>query len=215
MRPLAALAGTLLALSLPAAASADTITVSFTGTVSFVAADLASGFDVGDPVTGTFQYSTNLTDLLPGNPNLGIYLGATNFSFDFGGYVASAVAPGSAVQIDNDAIGTGTFDRFIGSKTCNGTCTAANVGAFSLSGITFLLSGASTIFPDDSLPASLELTDFSQRSASLAFTNGSIGPQVSALVESLTITVTAPEPSALVLLAALAGAVAVARVRAA
>lgn len=198
MRPLVVPAGFLAALLLSAAASAATITVTFTGTVSFVATDLASGFTVGDPVSGTFQYDSDAADTVPADPMLGFYPGATGFAFDFGGYLATGDAPGSAVQVDNDAMGTGLFDRFIASKTC-GTCTGANVGAFSLQNITFLLSGPSTIFSDDSLPTQLELTDFTQRSASLEFTNGMTGPQVSALVESLTVTV--PEPGALALLA--------------
>jgi hypothetical protein len=198
MRPLAAL---LFALTLPVAAAADTITVSFTGTINFVATDLASAFTLGEPVSGTFQYSTAVADLVPASPNLGFYPGATAFSFDFGGYVATGNAPGSAVQVDNDATGTGLFDRYIGSKTCNGTCTAAPVGAFSLQGMTFLLSGPSTIFTDDSLPTSLALGDFTQRSASLEFTNGTTGPEVAALIESLTLTVTVPEPATLALLA--------------
>lgn len=189
-----------LAALVPTAAAADTITVSFTGTVNFVATDLASGFTVGDPVSGTFQYSSTLTDLLPADPVFGLYLGADAFAFDFGGYVATAAAGGSAVEVQNDMNG-GAFDLFKGSKTCNATCTAAAVDEFTLQGLTFLLSGSPTIFPNDSLPTSLDLTDWAQRSASLEFTNGMIGPQVSALVESLTITVTVPEPGALALLA--------------
>jgi hypothetical protein len=60
---------------------------------------------------------------------------------------------------------------------------------------------ASGLPADDSLPTSLDLSDFNQRSASLAFTNGTIGPQVSALVESLTVTITVPEPAAPALVA--------------
>jgi hypothetical protein len=195
------LAAVLLALSLPAGASADTITVSFTGTVSFVSSQLASGFDVGDPVSGTFRYSTTAADIVPANPNLGLYPGVTAFSFDFGGYVATGNAPGSQVQVDNDAMGTGLFDRFIATKTCNGTCVAADVGDFALFGMTLILSGASTIFPDDSQPTSLDLADFTQKSASFEFTNGMVAPTVSAQLETLTLTVTVPEPSALALLA--------------
>ena len=201
MRSIASFAALLLALALPAAASADTITVSFAGTINFVATDLASAFTVGEPVSGTFQYSTAVADIVPASPNLGLYPGATAFSFDFGGYVATGNAPGSQVQVDNDATGTGTFDRFIGTKTCNGTCTGAAVGAFVLQSLTFIVSGPSTIFPDDSLPTSLDLTDFTQRGANLEFTNGLTGPEVGALIESLTLTVTVPEPSALALLA--------------
>lgn len=196
MRFLAAL---LLALALPTTASADTITVSFTGTVDFVASDLSSGFTVGDPVSGTFQYSSTLTDLLPADPVFGLYLGADAFAFDFGGYVATAAAGGSAVEVQNDNNG-GAFDLFKGSKTCNGTCTAAAVDEFTLQGLTFLLSGSPTIFPNDSLPTSLDLTDFAQRNASLEFTNGVTGPVVAALIESMTVTVTVPEPSVLGLL---------------
>ena len=144
--------------------------MAFTGTVSFVATDLASGFTVGDSLSGTFQYDSDTADIVPADPMLGFYPGATGFAFDFGGYLPTGNAPGSAVQVDNDAMGTGLF----------------------------LLSGPATIFSDDSLPTSLELTDFTQRSASLELTNGMTGPQVSALVESLTITV--PEPGVLALL---------------
>src|SRR5262245_52108605 len=125
--PLVAL---LLALALPGVASADTITVSFTGTINFVATDLASAFTVGEPVSGTFRYSSTAADIVPANPNLGLYPGVTAFSFDFGGYVATGNAPGSQVQVDDDAMGAGLFDRFIATKTCNGTCTGADVGAF-------------------------------------------------------------------------------------
>ncbi len=194
----------------PAAASADTITVSFSGTVNFVATQLSSAFTLGDPVSGTFHFSTTVPDAQPANPNLGVYVGATGFDFDFGGYTATSSSPG-AVFIDNDAMGGGLFDRFIGTKTCNGTCTAAMVDAFALQGMTFLVSGPSTIFPDDSLPTSLDLADFTQRSASLEFTNGVVGPEVTALVSSLTVTVTVPEPATLALLALAAGGLALRR----
>jgi hypothetical protein len=187
-----------LAAVVPTAAAADTITVTFTGTVDFVATQLSSGFTVGDPVSGTFQYSSTATDTLPADPVFGIYPGADNFAFDFGGYVATAAAGGSGVEVQNDMNG-GAFDLYKGSKTCNGTCTAAMVDEFALAGMTFLLSGPATIFPDDSLPTSLDLTDFTQRNASLEFTNGVTGPEVTALVQSLTVTVTVPEPATLVL----------------
>jgi hypothetical protein len=103
-RPLVVPGGFLAALLLSAAASAATITVTFTGTVSFVATDLASGFTVGDPVSGTFQYDSEAADTVPANPMLGFYPGATGFTFDFGGYLATGDAPGSAVQVDNDAM---------------------------------------------------------------------------------------------------------------
>jgi hypothetical protein len=150
--------------------------------------------------------------LLPGDPTLALYPGATNFDFDFGGYVATGVAGGlggTLVQIDNNA----GFDRFIASKTCNGTCTGAMVDTFVLASITFNVEGPPSVFPDDSLPTSLDLTDFTGRSASLAFSDGSVGPQVGALLESLTVTVTVPEPAALALLACAAlGSVALRRV---
>jgi hypothetical protein len=207
MRWLAAACASLLSWAAPA--SAATITVSFTGTVNFVFDQLDSAFTLGDPVSGTFQYDSDTADTVPADPVLGIYPGATNFEFDFGGYVATGNAPGSGVQVDNDRMATGLFDRFIGSKTCNGTCTGADVGAFTLQNLTFLLSGPATIFSSDALPTSLDLTDFSQRSASLEFSDGATGPQVTALIESLTVTV--PEPGALALLVLGAGLVAVRR----
>jgi hypothetical protein len=136
-----------------------------------------------------------------------------NFSVDSGGSVATAVAPGTAVQVEHDASGTGPFDRSIASKTCSGARTAAPVGASSLAQMTFPLSGPATIFPDDSLPTSLGLGDFTQRSASLEFTDGTTGPSILALIESLTMTVTVPEPARLALLGLEAGALVLRRCR--
>ena len=53
---------------------------------------------------------------------------------------------------------------------------------------------------DDSLPTSLDLTDFVQRGADLEFTNGVSGPEVTALIQTLTLTTTVPEPATLALL---------------
>jgi hypothetical protein len=214
MRLPALRAALLVALAVPAAASAATITVTFSGTVDFVATQLSPFFDVGDPVSGSFEIDSETTDLLPGDAVLGLYPGAaSNFAFDFGGYVASSnVAGGTQVQVENDAMGGGPFDRFIASKTCNNTCTAAVLDIWSLVGMTFLLSDSTAaVFSDDSIPAGLDLGDFGQRSASLEFIDPerTAGPTVSALLTSFTYTV--PEPGALTLLAL--GAAALATIR--
>src|SRR5688572_28830259 len=138
MRPLA---GLLVAFALPAAASAATISVSFTGTVSFVFPVLEPFFDVGDPVSGSFEIDTETADSLPADPITGLYSGAaSNFSFDFGGYLATSAGPsGAGVFVDNDRMGTAPFDRFIASKTCSNNCTAATLDIWSLVNMTFLL----------------------------------------------------------------------------
>jgi hypothetical protein len=204
------------ALALPLAASAATITVTFSGTVSFVATELDAFFDEGDPVSGSFTIDTAIGDLLPGNPVVGLYPGAaSNLAFDFGGYVASADGPaGTQVQVENDAMGGAPFDRFIASKTCNNTCTAATLDIWSLVGMTFLVSDSTAaVFSDDSIPLSLDLADFNQRAASLEFVDPerTSGPTVSALLTAVTYTV--PEPGTLALLALGAGLLAALRRR--
>jgi hypothetical protein len=197
-------AALLVALSLPGAASAATITVTFTGTVNFVAPQLSAFFTVGDPVSGSFQIDSDVPDLLPADPVVGLYPSAgSNFAFDFGGYSASATGPGGTqVRVENNAMGGAPFDRFVGSKTCNNDCTAATLDIWSLVNMTFLVSDSTAaVFSDDSIPTSFDLTDFNQRSASLEFIDPerTAGPTVSALLTAVTYTV--PEPGALALLA--------------
>lgn len=192
------------ALALPWAASAATITVTFTGAVNFVAPQLSAFFTVGDPVSGSFQIDSDTPDLLPADPVVGLHSSAgSNFAFDFGGYLASATGPGGTqVRVENDAMGGAPFDRFVTSKTCNNDCTAATLDIWSLVNMTFLVSDSTAaVFSDDSIPTSLDLADFGQRTANLEFIDPerTAGPTVAALLSAVTYTV--PEPGALALLA--------------
>lgn len=198
MRSLAAFALALAALGAGPAAAVP-LTVSFEGTVEFIPAELASVFTDGDPASGSFQIESTTADTAPANPDLGFYPGPTSWSFTFGSYTATS-AGGTAqdyVRIDDDLVLGITIDLY--SAEAFGVSGAA-IGALEPTRLIFSLNdGNATAFSDDSLPASLDLADFSQGGrASIRF-DDPVG-MTSATVTVVLTSVVVPEPGALALL---------------
>jgi hypothetical protein len=182
-----------LLLLLVSPAGAATITVGFTGTITFVPMQIASGpFEVGDPITGSFQIDSATPDG-EAAPTEGSYEGAvSNLSFSFGGYSGTGAGEnelhmrdGSGVQVDN---------FFVQSEV--GGSDVAGFPAFHF--LFDLGDTANTVFSSDGIPASLDLADFEIRNLILGFIDGNSVYNVSGTISSLTYDV--PEPGALALL---------------
>jgi len=192
MRSLACLAA-LLAIAPPAVAPAATITVRFTGSVNFTHLALSSPFSVGDPVGGSFQMTTTAIDGLPADPSIGRYVADSTLTF--GGY--STASESIDVTVLN-----GAFDALrLLARSCISPCQMA-------AGLPFhnfrllLFDATGTALADDSVPTSLDVADFDASPASLAtltFLDGTIPRDVTAMIS--TVSVTVPEPGALVLVA--------------
>ena len=188
MRPLA-LAAALGLLAASSAASASTITITFSGTIEEIGPDVASGFTAGDPFSGSIQFDGATPDS-NASAILGDYSGAIGaMSFDFGGYLATATFGQVSVRNDsNDSFNAVTFNG-------NG----AQVNGLTLVSLSLSLvdSGGAT-FSSDAIPASLSLSNFFFAKGAIEFEGGTTR-RVRGSISSLTYTV--PEPGALVLLA--------------
>lgn len=194
---------TALLVGLASPAAAFPILVSFTGAISQVDANLASAFSDGAPVSGSFEYESTTPDVQPGNPVFANYSEApSNGSFQFGTYTATGTT--GSIQIDLAPVHV--FGVVLGSAV------GAPVGAFSLTGLQLRLDDSTgTVFPDDSLPTTLDLGDFDMAAASLVFSDGTTPAFVTADLTTLTFTpVPEPAAAALLLAASLAGVLALA-----
>jgi hypothetical protein len=184
-----------LALALAAPAGADTITVSFTGTIIGIPPELASGFTAFDPVSGSFQFDSATADTVA-NPAVGFYPGPTNFSFTFGSYTATSPGgePSHFIRVDDNLALSITIDLY-GVETRN--VTGGAFGFFQPTRLTFIMSDSTaTAFASDALPTSLDLADFDTASANIVFQNNGDLIQVVARVTTLRVV---PEPEALAL----------------
>jgi hypothetical protein len=179
----------------PAPASAVPLTVHFTGTIFLIDPPLGAPFAYGQAGSGSFQIDSATFDDAP-FVGVGIYRGASNFSFTFGTYTATSAG--------------GTFDDFVrvnDATTGNDSYTAETASG---SGPTLLdwyfpkrlelvLNGSGpNAFTSDALPVSLDLADFSSGSAVVEF--GSTDPGDLAKVALTLTSISVPEPAALLLL---------------
>ncbi len=193
-----------LGLGVLVAGSADavTLTVSFSGNITSVPNDLLSGFTVGQATSGSYEIDS-LTADIDADPNLGLYLGPANFSYQFGTYVANVPAGGGgdSVLIQNDVSG---LDRMGVNASC-GVC-GPDVNGFSSSNLILALQDSTqSVFSDTSLPMSLMVADFDGLSASISF------PGAGGVFSSITsVSVSVPEPGTAPLLGLTVVAVALA-----
>jgi hypothetical protein len=191
LRSRVALTSLFLAL-VPAPAFAVPLTVSFQGTISAVDPLLASAFSPGQSVSGSFQIESTAADTVA-NPAVGLYLGPTNFTYGFGTYTATA-AGGTAsdfLRIDDDLVlGTNTVDIY--AVEAAGVSGAA-IGIFQPSRLLLTLGDATaTVFSSDAIPTSLDLSTFSNHSASIRFADNG---DVALVTANLTSVAVIPEPS--------------------
>lgn len=134
---------------LPGLAGAATISVSWTGTVDYVAPELASAFAIGDPASGSFQIDTTIADT-DSDPMVGFYPGAASaIVFRFGGYDASA---------DSGAVGTSdALGDYIGVGVQS---LGGEVQGIPVETLSFLIQSGPGWFSTDAIPASLDPTAF-------------------------------------------------------
>ena len=137
---------------------ADSVTISFDGTiVNFFNAPVA-GVEVGTSFTGSFTYDSNLPETVLRVPDISTYSPATvEIQFTSPSAVNSTLTFGNAfIRIDDN----NASDAF--------TVIAGNSSGlpFDFNGLTvrdlriYFIDASATIFSDASLPASLDLADF-------------------------------------------------------
>ena len=144
----------------------------------------------GGTVTGTFGYDTSVPDSQPADPTDADYPGAAFFT-------------GSVVGGPQD----GLIFNVPGIEVSVGTSGVLDIrfGSGALNGISLVDTTPPSVFPNDSLPLTLTLSDFSFRN--LGLVNGDFGlqppiSQFSYTLQTLTQITTKPipEPSTMILL---------------
>jgi hypothetical protein len=170
---------------------AETLTVSFSGAVTTVPTELSSTFFVSDPITGSFEIDSLSPDFRE-DPTIGLYIGPTNFSFEFGSYLATGPGGGGG---DSVTVLNTTPDTFGFNGTCGGAaCIAADVGAYFLTNMSLSLTDSTdTAFSSDALPTSLDINDFDSAKVSLIFQHATL-PSKTVVGEISSVTLV-PEPS--------------------
>ena len=181
-------------------AQAVPLKVTFVGSVSSVPTSVASAFTVDDPVSGYFYIDSNTPDSLPLDLIRGLYIGPTDFSFQFGSYLATAVggSAGDSVYVFNDS--PTLNDRY---STNAVSPSGADVNGYTLVNLGLqLIDLTDTVFSDDSLATNLNIADFNTTRALMIFQQqGFNSPNVYANLTSITVTVTpVPEPTTILLL---------------
>ncbi len=179
-------------------AHATLMKITFTGSVTGVPTAFLGTFNPTDPASGTIFFESSTQDNLPGDPNSAVYDGALNgvtHTVQFGGYTATG-------DMGSITMSLGAFDiwtAFVGNVS------GAGVVGFTLVDVILALEdNTGSAFPDDSLPTSFDLNDFSLEQARLVFQDA--GMNFATVTATLTsISVSVPEPSSgLLLLVALA-----------
>ena len=137
-------------------AFASTVTYTFTGSVTSLSPALNSQFSVGQDVSYTFTYDLSAVDSYPTADHGSYTNGLLSSSGSFGTYSFSTglgyayVEDASASHPGND-----TFD------TMGFTVTGAPVGGYALNNVHLALASYTQApFSSDSLPSSLNLSDF-------------------------------------------------------
>ena len=181
-----------LAAASPAPASAETLFVTFTGSVTDVPAELAAAFGPGDPIEGSFQIESTTPDTEP-SPTEGEYAALSALSFSIGAYAVAGAAGDLHMR---DGSGFMADDFFV-----SGLVSGDPVGGLSPIELSAEVADSTlAAFASDDIPASLDLADFDVTHAFLSFGDGgSTFVNVVASIDTLTYS-TVPEPAAALLL---------------
>ena len=171
---------------------------------------LTKGYASGVMTPGTpysFRFDVSTPPLPQAQP--GLYFPTTYFSFNAGTYGYTGGIAGGGVLIANDQplSGGGSFDGMMFSLSTQDSGFPANSPwDGTATGITLVSDSPGTTaapFSDTSLPSTLDLNQFSQRTMTLYFNTGGVITMVQGSIESLYINgvLQVPEPSCLGLLA--------------
>jgi hypothetical protein len=189
-----------------APARADLITFQFEGIVTSVVE--LTGFNVGDPISGTYTFESTTSDLFLADLTLGGYLGAvTDLSFVVSGYTGSFGPGFNAINIGNPFGASGDIYQV------NSGFTGASVSGFDPEFFALdIRDSTGTALSSDLLPTTPpNLALFDTRVITLGFEDDEDSGFVIAQLTSLT---RVPVPPGLLLLASgLAGLVALRRMR--
>ncbi len=197
---LVAVAGVLLLAA--SGAQANTITYTFTGTVTSVDPSLSGTFNTSQTLSGSFTYESSTPGFLNGSDNNGFsnYPNAlTNFVMSVGSYTASppfGTDLFSGIQVVNNFFGE---DRFVLTSRLTGT----QFNGFNPLGFLSLDDTSQGAFSDTSLTNVGDLsgwTSLPNRSGFwyMAFSRDGSAPNISGSLTS--VTQVTPEPGSLVLL---------------
>jgi hypothetical protein len=152
-------------------ATAATLRLDFSGSVSIVPSGVASAFTLGDPVTGSYFIDTNTPDS-NADSTIGQYIGApSSFTYQFGSYLATAAGggPGDSVGVFDDSASGDRFQTNVVSPK------GADVNGYFLTNLTLLLvDSTGSVFSNDSLPAGLDIADFDVAQAQLIFQHATL-----------------------------------------
>ena len=172
-------------------ASAVPPTYSFAGELSFSTPLLASVFEIGDEVAGSFTPATSVDSEIAGS--LGTYSPGPAYTISVNDLIwASDGEPLGLVSVWNFS-----FDRFFASTTLSGPSVAGGAPG----GWTFdLFDTSGATFSSDSLPSALRLEEFQTRNFFLTFIFPEAAELAAFRITSVQVT-QVPEPSSLVLFA--------------
>jgi hypothetical protein len=190
----------------PHSASADILSFSFTGTVHELNGKAAGEISLGDSVTGTFYYSTDLPDS-EASPTYGWYESfgdplLAGLSFTFGSLTYTT---------DSDDVMRTIIsaDPFISSSSMGITALYGATDFFQDGEAVISLNGPSGAFSSDDLVAYFNLVDLSSATVSFSYD----GYYVNANLTDITAT-SVPEPHRGILLVAAVGSLVLRRRRA-
>ncbi len=143
-----------------APASAQTMTFTAEGTVSFVDDDLAGSFSLGDDFRVTYSFESETSDIEP-SPTSGRYPAITDLGVSVGGYAASASS--GVIFVDHNAFGRDAYQFSAGGLSAGGPASEADVGPYRLRLVVGLLvAPGGSVFSSDALPtAPPDPSDFS------------------------------------------------------
>ena len=181
-------------LALQTTASAQSRRYEFTGTVSEVDPLVNSSFAVGDTYTLSFDVLLNIPDFFPDDPNFATY-SFTNFLLEFSNENAptTELVFGGLTILNN----LGEYQGFQGIDGSDTFSISFGSGIFDGSVLDdvdlFLADLDGTAFSDDSLPTTLNLSDFEISKLDLSFSDPA-SATVSASIDSITIDGVGAEP---------------------
>jgi hypothetical protein len=191
------MAAVMMTLGAVAAAEAGPITFDFTGVVDSVSAGLAGSFASGDLLSGSYTFESTTAPRAGSDSHGAVYDAVTDVSFALGSYSAATagLAPNGEIQVDNDPLVAGFFDRYALVTRVTDGLTGPPVSGQPLIAFGFRLDDTTnTAFADAlTLPTALSLSDFTS-SAFFVFFGTEL---VSGTLTSISKPAGIPEPATL------------------